>query len=102
MHKALVMENCLSKVGNLNGDRQPPFLFFKFSFSRTRVCVCVFIYFIRVFIFNLTWVLFKFIKFIIYFVIVFTHFLEKMSIQNPENSEKDKSGTNQEVRKKEK
>ena len=35
-----------------------------------RVCVCLFLYFIHVFIFNLTYVLFKFITFIIYFILI--------------------------------
>ena len=99
------MEHYLSKVEKLNGDREPPFPFFKFSFSCLRVCVCVFtyfIYFILVFIFNLTYVLFEFIKFIIYFIVIFVfiHVLEKMRNQNAENSEKDNSITKQKIREK--
>ena len=37
-YKALVMEHCLSKVEDLNVDRERPFAFFKFSFF---VCVYV-------------------------------------------------------------
>ena len=72
------MEHYLSKVEKQNGDREPPFPFFKFSFSCLRVCVCVFtyfIYFILVFIFNLTYVLLKFIKFIIYFIVILFLFM---------------------------
>ena len=64
------MEHCLSKVKNLNGDWEPPFPFFKLLFSCLRVCARVFIYFILVFILNLTYVLFKFIKFISYFILI--------------------------------
>ena len=41
LYKALVMEHCFSKVEDVNGEREPPFPFFKFSFSCMRVCVCV-------------------------------------------------------------
>ena len=44
LYKALVMEHCFSKVEDVNGEREPPFPFFKFSFSCMRVCVCVRIY----------------------------------------------------------
>ena len=41
LYKVLVMEHCFSKVEDVNGEREPPFPFFKFSFSCMRVCVCV-------------------------------------------------------------
>ena len=41
LYKALVMEHCFSNVEDVNGEREPPFPFFKFSFSCMRVCVCV-------------------------------------------------------------
>ena len=58
-----------------------------------RVYVFVFIYFIHVSIFNLTCVLFKFVIFI-----AFTLFIENMSIQNTENSEKENSEAKQEIK----
>ena len=82
------MEHCLSKMEDLDGDREP---LFKYSFSCLRVCVCVFIYFIHVSIFALRYVLFKFITFIIYFVLI-------LLLQNTENSEKENSETKQKMR----
>ena len=75
------------------------------------MCGCLFVYFVHVSIISLTHVLFKFInpfmteavitydnrlrhervKFIIYFNIAFTHFVENTRIQTTENSEKENS-----------
>ena len=66
IYKAVVMEHCLSKVKNLNGDREPPFPFFKFSFSCLRVCVCVFTY--------------LFILFLSLFLILLTYYLSLLSL----------------------
>ena len=44
LYKALVMEHCFSKVEDVNGEREPPFPFFKFSFSCMRVCVCAYLF----------------------------------------------------------
>ena len=103
MHKALVMKHCLSRAEDLNGDREPLFPFFKFSFCCMRVCVCVFVYFIHVSILLLlTFLLTFYLNFLrlllFYFDIAFTHFVEKMRIQNTENSEKQNSETKQEIR----
>ena len=93
------MEHCFSKVRDLNGDREPPFPFFKFSFSYMRVCVYVFICFTHVSILSLlTYYLNVFVYYLFYFVIAFTHFVEKMRIQNTENSEKQNSEPKQEIR----
>ena len=35
----MVMEHCLGKVEDINGDQEPPFPFFKFLFSCMHVCV---------------------------------------------------------------
>ena len=53
------MEHCLSKVEDLNVDREPPFAFLKFSFScmRVRVCACLFTLFMSSFLLLLTYYL---------------------------------------------
>ena len=43
IYKALVMEHSLSKVEELNGEREPLFLFFKLLFFLTK-CVCMRVY----------------------------------------------------------
>ena len=91
------MEHCLSKVKTLNGDREPPFPFFKFFF-------CVFIYFFLVFIFNLTYVLFKFIKFISYFILILflLIFLKKWGFKTQKILKKTIQEQNRKLEKKEK
>ena len=65
------------------------------------VCACLFILFMSLFLILLEYYL-SLLNFIIYFILLlFLHiFLKKMRIQSTENSEKDNSGTKQEVRKK--
>ena len=66
-----------------------------------RVCVCVFIY-----LFYSCFHFYSYLRtiyvycayYLFYFDIAFTHFLEKMRIQNTENSEEDNSETKQEIR----
>ena len=65
------MEYGLNKVQNLNGDREQLFSSLIYNFLVcVNVCVYVFVYFIHVSIFTLTKVLFKFIKFIICFILI--------------------------------
>ena len=101
IYKALVMKHCFCKVEDLNGDREPPFPFFKFSFTRMCVCVCVFILFILFmspFLLLLTYYLRLLRLSFILFWYCFYSFYWKMRIQNTENSEKDNSETKQEIR----
>ena len=51
-----MMEHCLGKVEDVNGDQEPPFPFFTFFFSCMRVCVGahLFILFISPFLLFLT------------------------------------------------
>ena len=100
IYKALVMEHCLSKVKDLNGDREPPFPFFKFSFScmETWSCACLFILLCLHFYSYFRTIEVYYVYCLFYFDIAFTHFVEKMRIQNTQNSEKENSETKQAVR----
>ena len=81
----MVIEHCLSKVEHVNGDREPPFSFFKFSFSYMRVCVCAYLFIL-------------FISPFFLFLTGYLSFVEKMRIQNAENLEKENLETKHEIR----
>ena len=68
--KALVMEYCLSKIRDLNGDEREDFLSLIFLLFCMRMRVCVFNHFVHVSTFTLPHVLFKVITFIIYFILI--------------------------------
>ena len=60
-----MMEHCLGKVEDVNGDQEPPFPFFNAC-----MCGCAFIYFIHISVFTLSHGPFKFVKFIVYFILI--------------------------------